>query len=341
MLLKIKFITVIFLVLNCNAIAQSLPKITAKDYGFTQSVKKVEMVTYTLHSEKAIQTEKVSYNFNTDGTIKSYERKSNTSSDWLKLSSNYKKGLLRKRIIKHRNSNLNRKHQYVYDTQHNLIEERIYLKKGEKNHIKYEYQNNKLQSIIANINDTNSITTFYYTQKGNLYKKVHHQKHKAKEDVISNHFYLEDKEILSYTEPSTNYKAYIYTEIVDIAFKIIEENNATSRINKGIQRFNKEAPKDNIPFNLEQNSNQTWQFYEKHLDKVEPYQITIYSYKKDTLGNKVKYATANVNIKQENIATIQFFRTTLQNGNIVGDTKYNENTYLELVEHLKYIKIPK
>ncbi|APY11106.1 hypothetical protein BWZ22_07555 [Seonamhaeicola sp. S2-3] len=329
------FITSIFLFSLSFGFAQGLPDIRNTDYGFTKKVTKVEAVCYNLN-KNPIQT--VVYQFNEDGFIKDYYVKNLKDSSWEKIKSYYKNDRLYKRVFKHSNAKFNKKHYYTYDEQGRLSDEHISLKNGNKDHVKFEYLNDLLHKISSNVDET--VITHHYTQKGHLFKKVYAKKQADKPNVVSNHFYLENKEIFSYTEPKNHYKAYIYNENVYIGFELIDDERVKSKLDRGIQRFNQEAPKDNLPFNLQKHCNQTWQFYDKNLDKVIPFEIKIYKYKKDASGNKIKYAEAIVNIKTKTISSVSFYKTTFNNNSVVGSTVFDKNLFSEFKEDIKFINIP-
>ncbi|MFY0713531.1 hypothetical protein J1D01_07640 [Seonamhaeicola sp. NFXS20] len=333
--LIISFTTSIFLLNISIGFAQSLTDIRNTDYGFTKKVTKVEAIFYNLN-KNPIKT--VAYQFNEDGFIKDYHVKNLKDNSWQKTKSYYKNNRLYKRVFKHSNSNFNKKHRYTYNENGNLINEQIRLNNGNTNTVKYEYKDNLLHKISSNVDET--VITHHYTQKGHLFKKVVSKKQADKPEVISNHFYLENKEIFSYTAPKNHYKAHIYNENVYIGFELINDERVKSKLDRGIQRFNKEAPKDNLPFNLQKHCNQTWQFYDKNLDKVIPFEIKIYKYKKDASGNKIKYAEAIVDIKTKTISSVSFYKTTFKNNTVVGNTAFDENLFSEFKEDITYVNIP-
>ncbi|TXE13089.1 hypothetical protein FUA26_04655 [Seonamhaeicola algicola] len=338
MYLKIKILLTSLLLLSLNTIAQSVTNINAKDYGFEPNTKQVEITTYNIDNDSAVALEISSYSFNNEGNIESYEHRNKQNKSWEKEKNIYKKGKLHKRTCKHTNSTLNKKHYYTYDDNGNLINEQIRLNNGNTNTVKFEYKNNLLHKVSSSTNE--SITTYHYSQKGHLFKKVYSKKGTDKTNVISNHFYLEDKEIFSYTAPKNHYKAHIYNENVYIGFELMDDERIKSRLDRGIQRFNKEAPKDNLPFNLQKHCNQTWQFYNKNLDKAVPFEIKIHKYKKDASGNNIKYAEALVNIKTKTITSISFYKTTFKNNNVVGSTAFDSKAFSEFNEDIKFINIP-
>ena len=334
----INIFSAILLLLSFNASAQSLPQINAKDYEFESNTKQVEITTYNVKNDSVVVLEISSYSFNNKGDIVSYENHHKQNKTWEKEKYTYKKGRLHKRSEKYSNSTLNKKHYYTYDNNGYLINEQIRLNNGNTNTVKFEYKDNLLHKISSTVDDV--VITYLYTQKGHLFKKVYSKKEVDQTNVISNHFYLENKEILSYIAPKNHYKAHIYNENVYIGFELIDDERVKSKLDKGIQRFNQEAPKDNLPFNLQKHSNQTWQFYDKNLDKVIPFEIKIYKYIKDASGNKIKYAEAIVDIKTKTISSVSFYKTTFKNNTIVGSTDFDKNIFSELKEDIKFINIP-
>lgn len=327
------------LLLNSPAIfAQSLPQINVKDYGFKPNTKQVEITTYNVENDSVVVSKISNYSFNNEGAIESYENRNIQNKSWEKSKNKYRKGKLHKRTFKYSNSTLNTNHNYTYDSNGYLTNEQIRLNNGNTNTVKFEYKNNLLHKISSNIDDV--VITHHYTQKGHLFKKVYAINQASKPNVVSNHFYLENKEIFSFTEPKNHYKAHIYNENVYIGFELIDDERVKSKLDKGIQRFNQEAPKDNLPFNLQKHCNQTWQFYDKNLDKVIPLEIKIYKYKKDASGNKIKYAEAVVNIKTKTISSISFYKSIFKNNNVVGSTAFDKKIFSEFKEDIKFINIP-
>ncbi|WP_298264874.1 hypothetical protein [uncultured Lutibacter sp.] len=327
------------LLLNSPAfLAQSLPQINAKDYEFESNTKQVEITTYNIENDSVVVSKISSYSFNSEGAMESYESRNKQNKSWEKEKNTYKKGRLHKKTGKYSNSVLNKKHHYTYDDNVHLSNEQIRLNNGNTNTVKFEYKDNLLHKISSNLDET--VITHHYTQKGHLYKKVYAMKQAGKPNLVSNHFYLENKEIFSYIVPKNHYKAHIYNENVYIGFELIDDERIKSKLDKGIQRFNKEAPKDNLPFNLQQHCNQTWQFYNKNLDKVIPFEIKIYKYKKDASGNKIKYAEAIVDIKTKTISSVSFYKTTFNNNSVVGSTAFDENLFSEFKEDITFINIP-
>lgn len=327
------------LILNSPAfLAQSLPQINVKDYGFEPNTKQVEITTYNVENDRVAVSKISSYSFNNEGAIEIYEHRNKQNKSWEKEKNTYKKGRLHKRTGKYSNSTLNKKYYYTYDDNGHLINEQIRLNNGNTNTVKYEYKDNMLHKISSNVDET--VITHHYTQKGHLFKKVVSKKQGDTPKVISNHFYLEYKEIFSYKEPKKDYKAHIYNENVYIGFELIDDERVKNKLDRGIQRFNKEAPKDNLPFNLQKHCNQTWQFYDKNLDKVIPFEIKIYKYKKDASGNKIKYAEAVVDLETKTISSVSFYKTTFKNNTVVGNTSFDENLFSEFKEDITYINIP-
>lgn len=66
----------IIILIAFNNSAQSLPKITYQDYGFTKPVKQLEELYYSFDSDSIERVEKVTYRFNESGKIESVENKS-------------------------------------------------------------------------------------------------------------------------------------------------------------------------------------------------------------------------------------------------------------------------
>src|SRR5690606_11914265 len=279
---KISF-TILALLVASGADAKSLPDISYRDYGYSTPLKKVTQMYYSIDyandgSVKNVEeVEKITQIFNTDGNMESYENKSFLDDSWAKSQSTYKQGRLHKQAWTHSNPYLNRTYSYVYDKQGKITEEKIRFKDGSKSHIKFRYKDSLLTEIEADIDGTQSVTERYYSAKGKLYKEIHRQKVPDQADIVTHYHYLEDKEITSYVAPKSYFYATAYLKDAmghhsgEIKFKLIEDSTAQDKLLKGILRFDKEAPNDNLPFDLQAYSEQTLQAYGKNKDKLVPY----------------------------------------------------------------------
>lgn len=307
-----------------NAFAQSLPDISYQDYGYKKQVKKVERIYYSFDGENVEKVEKLIRVFNADGNLESYENQSFLDDSWAKSKTVYKKGRLHQEIWEHSNPYLNRTYTYEYDKENRITKEKIRFKDGAKSYIDFQYQNKQLHLIEAEIDGVKSSTERHYSQNGNLYKEIHRQKVPGENDIITNYFYLEDREILSFVAPQSYFYATAYLkdamdEIgIEIKFKLIEDSIAQSKLLKGIQRFDAEAPKDNLPFNLQEYSEQTIQAYAKNPKELKPYRILVFLHDE----HKNIIAEAEVDVKTKKIAGIGFFQITYADGTVTGNTDF-------------------
>ncbi|MGG5487658.1 hypothetical protein [Gaetbulibacter sp. PBL-D1] len=332
MVLKHILLTFSFFLISLNHLqAQSLPKVTTQDYGFLQPVNIVETVSYNLDKEPI---EKSTYRFSKDGFIDNYHIQNLKDNTWSTSKCIYKKGKLHKRIFEFSNSKENRKHTYKYNGEGQLVEETIKLKNG-SSHNTFSYQNGLLYQTTSIENNT--VTTYYYSNKGKLYKAIRTQKNENQREITTNYYYLEGKEITSYVSPEQRFEVTSYLENFILKFDLSDNENATERLMKGMQRFDKEAPLDNLPFNLEQYSNQTTQFYGKHKDKLTLTQVLLFDYKTDAQGNKIAYAEADIDLNTNTIAGIRFYKTTLSNGEVIGNTKYDDEVQAKFEDMLSAI----
>ncbi|HRO85529.1 MAG TPA: hypothetical protein PK110_11955 [Niabella sp.] len=326
---KISF-TILALLVASGADAQSLPDISYRDYGYSKPLKKVTQMYYSIDyandgSVKNVEeVEKITQIFNTDGNMESYENKSFLDDSWAKSQSTYKQGRLHQEVWTHSNPHLNRTYTYVYNKQGKISEEKIRFKDGSKSRIKFRYKDSLLTEIEADIDGTQSVTERYCSAKAKLYKEIHQQKVPNEADIVTNYFYLEDKEILSFVEPQSYFYATAYLKDAmghhsgEIKFKLIEDSTAQNKLLKGIQRFDKEAPNDNLPFDLQAYSDQTLQAYRKNQKELKPYRMVLYL--RDENNNIT--AEAEVDLKAKNIAGIGFFKTEFADGTTTGTTEF-------------------
>ncbi len=331
-----------------NAFAQSLPEITYQDYGYSKPLKKVTQMYYSIDyandgSVKNVEeVEKVTQTFNTDDNIESYENQSFLDKSWAKSQSTYKNKRLAKEIWTHSNPYLNRTYTYLYDKQGRITEEKIRFKDGSKSHIKFRYKDSLLTEIEADIDGTQSVTERYYSAKGKLYKEIHRQKVPNEADIVTNYFYLEDKEILSFVEPQSYFYATAYLKDAmghhsgEIKFKLIEDSIVQDKLLKGILRFDKEAPSDNLPFDLQAYSDQTLQAYKKNPKELKPYRMVLYL--RDENNNI--YTEAEVDLQTRKIAGIGFFKTEFADGTTTGTTDFRHKKLYIFEAILEQTKLP-
>lgn len=307
-----------------NAFAQSLPDISYQDYGYKKQVQKVEQIYYSFDGENVDKVEKLIRVFNADGNLESYENQSFLDESWAKSKTVYKKGRLHQEIWEHSNPYLNRTYTYEYDKENRITKEKIRFKDGAKSYIDFQYQNNQLNFINAEIDGVKSSTDRHYSQNGNLYKEIHRQKVPGETDIITNYFYLEDCEILSFVAPQSYFYATAYLKdamdeiAIEIKFKLIEDSIVQNKLLKGIQRFDAEAPKDNLPFDLQGYSEQTLQAYAKNPEELKPYRMLVFLHDE----HKNIIAEAEVDIKSKKIAGIGFFQITYADGTVTGNTDF-------------------
>lgn len=303
---------------------QSLPNITYQDYGFKKQVTHVEQVFYSFDGDSIEKVEKVIHRFNSDGKISAFENQSFLDDSWAKSKAVYKNNRLHQEIWEHSNPYLNRKYSYRYDNEHRIIEQKIRFKDRSKSHVKFHYKNKLLYEIEANIDGTQSVTELYYSQKGNLYKEIHRQKVPGEGDIITNYFYLEEREIISYVEPKNYFYATAYlkdamgNEACEIKFKLIEDSTVQDKLMKGIQRFEEEAPTDSLPFGLKQYSDQTLQAYDKNKGDLIPFCMKLFL--RDEYNNII--AEAEVDVKTKTIVGVGFFKIEYADRRITGTTDF-------------------
>lgn len=303
---------------------QSLPNISYQDYGFNKQVSQVEQIFYSIDGDSIEKVEKVIHRFNSDGKISAFENQSFLDESWAKSKAVYKNNRLHQEIWEHSNPYLNRTYTYKYNKQGKITEEKIRFKDGSKSHIKFHYKNNLLNEIEADIDGTQSITERHYSQKGNLYKEMHRQKVLGEDDIITNYFYLENREIISYLEPQSYFYATVYqtdamgNEVSEIKFKLIEDSTAQGKLMKGIHRFEKEAPTDNLPFGLKQYTEQTLQAYNKNKDELILFNMKLFL--RDEHNNSI--TEAEVDVKTKTIVGIGFFKIEYADGSTTGTTNF-------------------
>ena len=174
-----------------------------------------------------------------------------------------------------------------------------------------------------------------------MYKEIHRQKVPGEADIITNYFYLEDHEIISYVEPQSYFYATVYqtdamgNEVSEIKFKLIEDSTAQGKLMKGIHRFEKEAPTDNLPFGLKQYTEQTLQTYNKNKDELILFNMKLFL--RDEHNNSI--AEAEVDVKNKTIAGIGFFKIEYADGSTTGSTNF-QHKKLHIFEALLQQYLP-
>ena len=122
----------------------------------------------------------------------------------------------------------------------------------------------------------------------------------------------------------------------EIKFKLIEDSTAQDKLLKGILRFDKEAPNDNLPFDLQAYSEQTLQVYKKNKDELKSYRMVLYL---PDENNNIT-AEAEVDLKAKNIAGIGFFKTEFADGTTTGTTEFRHKRLHIFEAMLEQTKLP-
>lgn len=329
--LKKSYLLLIAVLIGLNSFAQSLPEISYRDYDFNKQVKQVATMYYSLDEGAIDKVEMVTRIFNTAGNLVSFENKSYLDDSWSKSTTSYKNGKAFQQFWKSSNPYLNRTYTFSYDKVGRVIQQDIKFKDLKKSYIKYTYKNGLLDQITAEIEGIKSVSTHYYTSKKELYKKIHRQLETGKKDIITNYFYLEGKEIMSYVEPKKYFNASTYTpNNVEMKFNLKDNSDYQDKLLKGMLRFDKEAPMGILPFGLKEYSEQTIDFYNKNKDKLSQDQILIH------IKNEHKdiIAQGEVGLLNKDLAGVNFSRIVYADGKISGSTMFNKAVAAKLKKTL-------
>ena len=327
-------VVALVLFFSTNVMGQSLPNIHVSDFGFASSVKSVEQMYYSVEDDEVDSVEKVIYNFDNRGNILQIERQSFVEPFWEKSVSKIRKNKIRKITWTSNQSFLRRTQKFSYNHQGKIVRQKIKHHEKPTDILQYDYDNGKLTKIKATLDGAVSETNFYYTIKGNLYKSTYRQKN----DAATHTFYLQNKSIFAYDEPQNNIYADFYLRnLAQAKIKIVENNTALDKAVKGIQRFDKEAPNDNLPFDLSQYSAQNFQFFDKNRQSVNLFSLLFFA--QDQHKNII--AEAEVNPKTNKIAIVGFFKITFVDGTTVGTTDFDKDKMSYFYELLSEFNLQK
>ncbi len=334
--IKMSYLLLMTVLTSFSLSAQSLPEINYRDFGFHKQVNQVSTMYYSIDEGAIDKVEVVTRKFNKAGNLVSFENKSYLDDSWSKSTTTYKNGKAFQQFWKSSNPYLNRTYTYKYDKTGRVIQQDIKFKDLAKSYIKYSYKNGLLDQITADIDGVKSVSTHYYTTKKQLYKKIHRQLETGKKDIITNYFYLEGKEIMSYEEPKKYFNASTYaSNNVEMKFNLIDDSDSQDKLLKGMLRFDKEAPMGALPFGLKEYSEQTLQFYQKNKDKLIHDQILIHLKNE----NKDIVAEGEVGLKFKDLAGINFSKITYADGKISGTTMFDNDAQAKLKKTLETLKL--
>ena len=330
---------VLTIVVNRHSFAQSLPQITYWDYGYSQPVKQVETMYYSLDADSVEKVEFVKRSFNLSGNLESYQNKSFLDSTWSKSNLNYKKGKAHREKWANSNTYLDRVYAYQYNENGKIIRKDVRFKgKSSRSYVDYTYKNGLLHQVHANIDGEESVSTSFYDRNHQLYKKTHQQLLNNKNDIITHYFYLEGKELMSYVAPRSHFHAAAYLKKeadVEIRFKLSSDSTVQSKLLKGIMRFDREAPDAKLPFNLEAYSQQTLDFYKRNKDKLTPLQALIYL--RNENGDIV--AESEVNLETKKISGIAYSKIEYADGSISGNINFDSALRMQLEAMLSKLQL--
>lgn len=329
---------VIFLLLfAADCFAQALPDINYRDYGYHKQVKRLEQIYYGFDGDSIEKVEKVIRGFNVQGNIEHYETYNFLDGSWAKSSATYRRGLLYREVWQHSNAYLNRTYTYQYDKQDRIIKEHIRFKDGSRSYTRFQYKNNLLFETEADIDGTRSVSRRYYTRNGQLYKEMHWQKVPGEADILTNYFYVNEKEVLSYVEPQSYFYATAYIDdIGEIKFRLNEDSTIQDKLLQIFSGFGTGTLQDSLPFNLQTYTEKLLELYKNNKNKVIPYRMVLYA-RDDQKG---MLAEAEVDIKNKSITSIGFFKIEYSDGAVTGATDYDGNMRTAFETRLRKIGLP-
>lgn len=320
--------------------AQSLPDISYKDHGYNKPVKQVEQVYYSFESDSIEKVEKTIRKFNADGNMGSFENQSFLDDSWTKSKTTYIKGQILKEVWEHSNPYLNRTSTFEYDVKGRMIKENIKFQDGALSFIKYAYKDDRLYQIASTIDGVRSVTERYYSKKGVLYKEIHRQKVPNDSDIITNYYYLNEKEIGSYVLPRNYfYKSIYLNDQVEIKFKLVENTATLDAFYESLSQFEREARNDQQSLSLQTYAEQTLLKFKENNLHIKPYSILLYYRgEKNSAGDIL--AEAEVDPLTNTLFGIGFFKITYTDKTVVGSTDYNMNMRRYFEKVLNELQLP-
>ena len=335
-IIQTSYFFTIAMIIGLSSYAQGLPEINYRDYNFNKRVKQVATMYYSLDEGASEKVELVTRNFNTAGNLLNTENKRHLDNSWSKSTVTYRDGKPFQQIFERSNPYLDKIYSYKTDKTGKIIQHDIQFKDLERSTISYSYKDGLLYQITADVEGTKSVSTHFYSIKKELYKKTHRELGVGYSDIVTQHFYLGGKEIMSYDEPKNNFKVYTYFYgSVEMSFKLVEDSVSQEKLLKGITRFDNEAPMAKLPYGLAEYSEQTLQFYDKNKDKLIRKKILIFVKNE----NNDIIAEAEVDLKLKKLAGINFSKITYADGKISGGTVFNNETKAKLEATLAKLEL--
>lgn len=330
------WITILWLTCTCDGFAQILPQVTYQDYGFHKQPLKVESIFYDTSLDQPEAVSHTLREFNADGNLITYEHKSLIDHTWSKAKSVYQNKQLVQEKWTSSNRYFNRSYTFHYNKNGQLARKKLRYEDGGFHNTWYEYDGDKLIKTRGKSDDETTEEQFLYAKSnGALYKSIFTQKFPDGNDLKTNTYYLEGKEIANYMEPNAYYNAHIYLNNLEVEFQLINQNNANEKLKKGLQRYEVEAEipgKVFPPFSLQQFSDQTLQFIHKNRKLVNL--LSIKYQEKNQYGDLLISALGDD--KSEELLGIELYQITYANGEVSGSVSFDQELFKKmLLQHVE------
>lgn len=182
---KLISVFILFLGFSVSCFAQSLPKLTPKDYGYSENLKSVASVKYYLDSDEKRKMSEDYCFFGPNRKVMVFT-KTNLQNESPKESSIFKYEGDEVKSETHRSGNENENYvsTYEYGENHSLISSDYFSKYFNLNK-KYFYTKNALTSVISSNETGKSEEQYFYNNSGELYA-IHNTETvgKGKEGII-------------------------------------------------------------------------------------------------------------------------------------------------------------
>lgn len=315
--------SIIFFSLNFFCTAQSLPKLSPKDYGFSENLKSVASTKYYVENDESRKISEDYYFFGPNRKIMVFTtQKLQDESPKESTIFKYDGDDVKSETHKSAKGNQDYETTFQYDAAKSLVSS-LYKSKYFNLEKKFIYTNNKLSSVVTSNEMGKSEEQYFYNNSGELYA-IHNTETvgKGKETIIS--LFQNNREIARYsTSKSRRIGLNYITDSKEFSFATKDESIKTEL--EALELFLKQ----NISKNLDM-AQKIGMILKKTKDTE---LVSAKFFVRNAKGDAE--ASAELESPFEEIKKVIFYRIDYTNGAIVGSTEFQKPLFQELQKMLE------
>ena len=317
------FFSILFFCLNLFCTAQSLPKLTPKDYGFSENLKSVSSIKYYVEGDEPRKQSEDYYFFGPNRKIMVFTE-SNLIDEAPKESTIFKYDRDEVTSETHKSPNPNEDYEttFQYDASKSLVSSQ-YKSKYFNFEKKFFHTGNNLSSVISTNEMGRSEEQYFYNNSGELYA-IHNTETVGNGKETITILFQNNREIARYsTSKSRSFGLNYITDSKEFYYLTKDES-----IKKELET---------LELFLNQNKSKDLDIAQKIRMIVkkakDPELVSAKYFIKNKKGDLL--ASAELEAPFEEIKMVRFYRINYTSGSIDGTTEFQKPLYQELQKMLE------